>query len=186
MTGKKIFPILCLLLTAISVNTVYGNEIELTSVVNSTKISLNDRLILSVTVSGSGFGNIGDPMLAPIPDFTISGTSSSTKYNILNGTMSFSKIFTYILIPKKVGVFVVGAVSIKAGRKNITAPATKVEVVRGAVPQAQTGPKTQTIPDTQSSQIKGNKNIFINTFVDKKEPYVGEQITYTFEIYNRI
>ncbi|HDY90061.1 MAG TPA: protein BatD [bacterium] len=186
MTGKKIFPILCLLLTAISVNTVYGNEIELTSVVNSTKISLNDRLILSVTVSGSGFGNIGDPMLAPIPDFTISGTSSSTKYNILSGTMSFSKTFTYVLIPKRVGAFSVGAVSIKAGRKNITAPATKVEVVRGAVPQAQTGPKTQTIPDTQSSQIKGNKNIFINTFVDRKEPYVGEQITYTFELYNRI
>ena len=186
MTGKSFIQILFLILLFTGVQNVYGNDVEITSVVNSQKISLDDQLVLTVTVSGSGLGRTGDPELAPMPDFRISRPSTENSYNIENGKMSFFKKYTYVLFPKKTGVFDVGEVSLKSGGKTITARATKVEVVKGSAPQTQTAPKTKAAPGTQPSQVKGNTNIFINTFVDKKEPYAGEQITFTFELYHRI
>ena len=186
MTGKNLLRIFCIIFLLAGVQNVYGNDIELTSVVNSQKISLNDKLVLTVTVSGSGLGRIGDPELAPMPDFRISRPSTSSNFEFDKGKTSFSKTYIYVLFPKKTGVFDIGEVSIKSGRKKITARATKVEVIRGSAPQAQTAPKTKAAPGTQPSQIKGNTNIFINTFVDRKESYVGEQITFTFELYHRI
>ncbi len=186
MTGKILLRILCFILLSAGVQNVYGDDIVLTSIVNSQKISLNDQLVLTLTVSGSGMGRIGDPELAPMQDFRISRPSSSTNFEFRNGKTSFSKTYTYVLLPKKTGVFDVGAVSIKSGKKKITARATTIEVVKDSAPQAQTAPKPKAAQGTQPSQLKGNTNIFINTFVDKKEPYVGEQITFTFELYHRI
>jgi len=186
MTGKRFIQILLCMLLFTSVQDIYGEDVTITSVVNAQTISLHDQLVLTVTVSGSGIGRTGDPELAPMPDFRISRPSTSSNFEFVNGKTSFSKTYTYVLFPQKTGVFDVGEASIQSGRKKTIARATKVEVVKGSAPQAQTIPKTQTSPGTQPSQLNGTNTIFINTFVDKKEPYVGEQITFTFELYYRI
>jgi len=180
MTGKIVLCTICIIALNIGAGTVSGDDIELTSVVNSTEISINDRIVLTVTVSGPDANKAGEPELEPMPEFTISRVGTSTEINIINFKTSFTKKFTYVLIPEKVGIFDVGAASVKLGREKITAPATKVKVISGVTSQS------QTVPDTQPVQPTQNDNIFVNAFVDKKEIYAGEQVTYTFELYNRL
>jgi len=173
--------ILCLILLNIGIQIAHGADIELTSVVNSTNITLNDQLILTVTVSGSDANKVGKPELDPMPEFTISDIGTSSETSITNFRVFFYKnTYTYTLFPEKTGIFDVGAVSIKVGNETITAPSTKVKVISGPAPQI------PTIPGNQSTKPAGDDNIFINTFTDKKEAYVGEQITFTFELYNRL
>ncbi len=180
MTGKKLHWFFCLILLNIGVQTVFGADIELTSIVNSTQISINDNIILTVIVSGSDANMADDPELEPMPEFSISYAETSTNIEIINFKTSVTKTFTYVLVPEKVGIFDVGAVSMNIGREKLTAPATKVKVISGLVPQEKNS------SDNQLSQPAAESNIFINSFTDKNEVYVGEQITYTFEFYNRL
>ena len=68
-----------------------------------------------------------------------------------------------------------GGVTISDGHSKYRAEPTDVTVT-GQAPQ-----REQQVPNTARDD-----NIFIRTIVDNKEPYVGEQITLTFELYNRL
>lgn len=179
MTGSNLKIIFLTLLITGAVSS-FGDELEVTSVVNSTRISINDRLVLTVSISGSDANKAGEPQFEPMPDFSISETGTSTQMNIINFKTSVVITYTYVFIPKKTGTFDVGAVSVKLGRNTSRAPATKVEVVSGSIPQ------TKISPESQQTKSPGDENIFINVFTDNQEPYTGEQITYTFELYNRL
>lgn len=180
MTGRKTSCILCILFVCIGVQNVLSADVKLTSVINDTNITLNDQIMLTVTVSGADANKAGAPELDPMSEFTVRNFGTSTNTTINNMKVFREKVYTYALFPEKPGIFSVGAVSVKVGRDIITAPATKVKVI--------SGPKAQTPVESENSttQSSGNINLFITTDVDKKEAYVGEQITFTFELYSRI
>ena len=72
MIGKNMIWILCVIFLNTGIQNAHGAAIELTSVVNSTHITLNDQLILTVTISGSDANKTGKPELEPMPEFIIS------------------------------------------------------------------------------------------------------------------
>jgi len=186
MTGKYLFCIAFLVISMTGARDVSCQDINLTSEVSARKISLNESLTVTVTIWGPDGGKADEPELSPMPAFTVAGTSTSSEYSINNFKASVIKSYMYTLIPQQVGTFDVGAASVRVGRKVISAPATKVEVITGAVQPPQPVPNSQGAPDSQSSRSDENSNIFVNAFVDRKNPYVGEQVTYTFELYNRL
>jgi len=170
-----------------SVRVIQGAELEVSSVVNPTRISLNELVTVTVTISGVNALKAKEPVLDTMTDFTILGpTSTSQNFSFINGRTSIVKSYTYQLRATKIGTFNVGAVTVKVRNRTFSAPATKVEVVKGSQPQPQTSPQSIPRSNIEDRNINGDNEIFIKNFVDKKESYIGEQITLTFELYYRI
>ncbi|MFC1606933.1 BatD family protein [Candidatus Latescibacterota bacterium] len=167
---KYIVHITLFISIALAHTTVYGADIKLTTEIDPTTISINDRLTVTVTVSGADARKARVPVLKANPDFTILGRPSTrTEFRYINGVSHNLISYIYTLIPKKTGTFMVGGAAVSDGSNTYVAEGVKVEVGGKKAPQQQ----------------QQNANIFIRTFVDKTNPYVGEQITLTFELFNR-
>jgi hypothetical protein len=180
MTGRKILYIFWAFFLCPGVFTVSAQDVRLTSSVDDTSISMNDQIVLTITVSGPYANKAGLPQISDMPEFTLSRPSQESESSFGTGGTFHIRRYKYTLYPEKPGIFDVGAVSVKVGREVITAPATKVKVV--------SGPKAQTPADSDdsSSRSAGDISLFITTDVDKEEVYVGEQVTYTFELYRAV
>lgn len=109
----------------------------------------------------------GEPDFSPLnKDFTILNTGRRSNTQIINGDFKQSHQWILSVIANKTGVIDIPA--IKFG--NVTTQPTKINVVASAPPTA------------------GNKSddIFIDVEVNKKSPYVQEQIIYTIKLYRAV
>jgi hypothetical protein len=98
------------------------------SEVDARKVGVQDQVQLTITVEGSGAPDeIALPALKNLE--VVGGPFQSTQVSIVNGRMSQSRSFTYVLQPRAVGSAEVGAVH--AGDQ--AAPAIPIEVVAGSV-----------------------------------------------------
>jgi len=101
---------------------------SLRSEVDARRIGAEDQLQLTITVEGSD-----GPDAVPLPALenlqVAGGPYQSTQVSIVNGRMSQSRTWTYVLRPQAEGPAKVGAVAV-GGQ---TAPAIPIEVVAGSV-----------------------------------------------------
>lgn len=179
MTGR-IMQYLAILVCAVCVVPVPASAATITTEVSADRITLNDRLELTISITGPDARKAGVPQLKTMPGFAVVGTSTSTEYQFINGKSSILVAYIYTLTPRSVGVHDVGAATVTIDGKSFSTEPRKVEVVAGtAQPQAQTG-------DVKVTGGSGDADLFIRTNVDNREPYVGEQVTLTFELYNRL
>lgn len=152
----------------------------ITTGVSVDRITLNDRIELTISITGPDARKAGAPQLRAMSGFAVVGTSTSTEYQFINGKSSILVAYIYTLSPRSVGVHEVGAATVTIDGKSYSTEPRKVEVVAGAAqPQAQAG-------DTKVAGGSGDSDLFIRTNVDNREPYVGEQVTLSFELYNRL
>jgi len=144
-----------------------AKEIRLTAFVNRNEITLEDSLQLSVTIHG--VQNASAPTLPNFPGFKLhsSGTSSSTK--IINGKMTTSKIFHYRLLPQKIGSFTIAPITIKISGKTYASKAITVQV------------------HEPSKDLTGAEApAYVESIVSNQNPYLHEQIVYTFKLFRRV
>jgi hypothetical protein len=182
MTGK---PSLCAVLGALILvwfaQAAPAANITVTSEVSADRITLNDRLELTVTVTGPDARKAGSPQLKPMQGFTVVGTHTSTEYQFINGKSSTLVSYTYTLAPRTTGVYEVGGATVTVDGSAFTAEPKKVEVTAGTAAQVRSSPDAGT-----ATGESGDADIFIRTTVNNRQPYVGEQIILTFELYNRL
>ncbi len=147
----------------------------ITAEVDRTAISTNEQLTLTVTVSGDLL-TIPTPNLSNLEDFRVVGTSSSTQLSIINGELTSQGRYMYRLQPLREGMLVIPPISIEMdGQTYQTAP-FEIEVVAGSVPVSPPGEGTEA-PDSLGGQI------LVEAEVDNDQPYLGQQIIYTFRFY---
>jgi len=172
---------LCLL----AVPAAVAQNVEISSVVEPTTASVEDYIAVKITVSGPDASRAGTPVLDKNTDFVVVGQpSTSQSFVMYNFKTSVTKSWTFHLRPKKVGAFEVGGASVTVDGKTFRAEPTKIEIVAGGAQRQPSRPGSSPVPDTQTRN--GDDGVFIKTFVDRKDPYVGEQITLTFELYYRL
>jgi len=182
-----------LVLQLLAVSMVLADDLSLTASVDRTKVGLEDQLTLTISASGSGFDRLPEPKLPALDKFDVVGSheSSSSQFSIINGKVSSTKTidFTYYLSPQQAGSWKIGSAKLKhKGKTYATAP-LDVEVVAGsAQPKSQRRrqPRSQSSRPQQRQEVDISGNLFVKATVDKKEAYVGEQITATFKLYKRI
>lgn len=145
---------------------VWAEEISVTAKVDKNEASLEDSILLSITVSG--VQSAPPPTLPSLPDFTVESGQTVSQVQIINFKMQASTIFNFTLIPKRAGDFTIG-------------PATVT--VKGKVSQSQPIP-IQILP----SQTKPNQrsDLFIEQTLSPRNPYVNQQAVYTFRFYRRV
>lgn len=137
----------------------------ITASVDRTEISLQDTLQLTVTVDGS---QSAQPALPQLPQFEVHGRGQSTQVHIVNGHMSTSGTYAFELIPRQTGTFTIGAARVVIDGKPYTSEPFTVKVTQAAAAPQETG------------------QLFVTADVSTHDPYVGEQIVFTWRFYRRV
>ncbi|MEP0861277.1 MAG: protein BatD [Ignavibacterium sp.] len=151
-----------------------------TASVDKNPVAENERFEVSFTFEGSDINSIRNFTPPSFENFRIlSGPNQSTSMQIINGAVSASRTFSYILLPSSVGVFTIGSASIEFKGQVLKTEPLKITVVKGS-PK----PKEENVAGVSESEIA--KNLFIRASVDKNRAYLGEQVTVTYKLYTRL
>ncbi len=151
---------------------------KFTASVSKNPVAANEQFKLSYELSANG-SSFRPPALN---DFVVlSGPNQSTSMQYINGNMSQSITFSYILQPKKEGTFKIEPATIESGGKIILSNMVSVNVTKAGAQGAQQG--------NQSEDEKSNissKNIFFKVSIDKSNVYLGEAIVATYKLYTNV
>lgn len=158
-----------------------SQDISVTASVNQTVVPLNQPFTLTLTITGSQSNFSGVPSLPPLPDFAITGgTSTSSSIQIVNGRMTTSQSFNYTLIPNKVGKLTIGSLSLRIRGKDYKTDPIIIEVVQSP------SPPSQKQPQQQPGEIDLNQDLFILPAISKKTAYSNEGVLISYKLYTRV
>jgi hypothetical protein len=176
MTGNRISAITIIFVVGFATS-VFG--LSITSTVDRDVVELGDNITLSISVSGER-GSTPDPILPDLSDFDVYSSGKNTSISIVNGRFSSTLEMSYVLVPKKMGVLIIGPIVVKEKNRVISTNPIKIEVKQ----PGNIGQSPGTKRETQSAQVPGRtENFFIEQVVNKRRPYVGQQVTLTFRFY---
>ncbi len=152
-----------------------------TASVNSTTVSEGEPFEVSFTFEGSDINSIGN--FTP-PSFgglkMISGPNQSTSMQIINGNVTASRTFSYVLVASSLGKFTIGSATIEFKGQKLKTEPIQITIVKGTPKPKEekkgTEVNTQEIAD----------NLFIRAVADKNRAYIGEQVTITYKLYTRL
>lgn len=175
MIGKKI--LIALIYPILVAETAFS--LSVTSSVDKTTVALGDPITLSVSVSGRG-GSTPNPILPDLSNFEVYSSGTNTRVSMENGRFTSTVDLTYVLVPKKIGVLAIGPVVVKQKGASASSNSIKITVTKpGAINQA-----PQAGRQSRSTNIpRKTGNFFIDQTVNKRSPYVGEQVTLIFRFY---
>ncbi len=177
-------PALILFFTVMSAMFAPGADaLEVSAQVDRTSVDLEGRVVLTVTVEGAGRQG-ADVDLGATDAFHVYSAGTSQNISIVNGKFSATHSYKYILTPRRTGSFQLGPIAVQEGGERATAASITIEVVES---KADAGsPQPSRTGSGRRSSGSRPPEVMIKTVVDKKEAYVGEAITLTFQLFTRV
>lgn len=168
-----------LLLLALFIGIVYPQTF--TASVNNTTVAEGEPFEVSFTFQGNDISSLNN--FVP-PNFgglkPMSGPNQSTSMQIINGNVSASRTFSYILVASSVGKFTIGSASIDYKGEKLKTDPIQISVIKGSPRQKE---------EKQNAEVNTreiSENLFIRAVVDKNKAYIGEQVTVTYKLYTRL
>ncbi|MDA0748784.1 MAG: BatD family protein, partial [bacterium] len=165
---------------------VWADEVNVQASVDRTRVRVGDTFTLTVSVQGEGQANTPELDLPNGFNVVGSASSSSTSISIVNGQMSTARTtsFVFSLEPTQQGAFTLGPVRVVSNGKTYKSAPIRMEVVAGGGAPQRTRPAPgQNVSSEDLRQIE--ENLYILAETDKKQAYVGEQVTLTYTLYTR-
>ena len=160
---------LAVIMLFVCIERVFAQDISLVASVNRNVLTLSDQLQLTLTVDGTQ--DTSPPAFPSVEGFNLLyGPKISAQTSIINGAVSVSKSYTYVLQPITKGKFTIGPSSVDYKGKTYTSSSISVEVTN-----AQTAPQTY-LPDFE-------KLVSVELSTDKNEAYIYEQVVLSFKFY---
>ena len=150
---------------------ITAQEAALIAKVSKNKLGINQRLKIEFSINKQGGDNFSPPKFANFK--VVGGPSQSVSQSWINGTVSFSQSYTYIIQPKIKGELVLGKASINIAGKTIESKPIKIIVVDAvAIPK-----------DPNDPNYVAQQNIHLVAEISKSRPYVGEGIYVEYRLY---
>lgn len=145
-------------------------------------VSVGERFQISFSLNNNGSG-FKAPSFAGFE--ILSGPNQSTSMQFVNGAMSQSLTYTYVLQASKEGTFTIAPAKIKVNGTEIESNELKITVVKGAAnTQSQQGGKQQGTQGQQGSSSSDGQT-FVRISFSKTKAYRGEAIVVTHKIYTK-
>ena len=156
-----------------------------TASVSSNTVGVTEQLQVTFTFSGDDINGIKNFRAPDFKEFlTLSGPNQSTNMSIINGSVSASRSFSYILQPRQMGKATIGSASVEFKGKSYQTNPIKIDVIKGSAPQNQG--KAQPQRDETASQKEIGENLFIRASADRQKVLKGEQINVTYKLYTAL
>lgn len=162
---------------------VYGQDVTFQATVDRNPVGEGEQFTLSFVLNNASMGGGKNLQLPDLSKFHImGGPNQSSSMQFINGAVSSSVTYTYILQPKEMGRFTIGAASIEAGGKTYKTDPITLEVVKGAPRSKQQ--QQPGVPDDISAQLA--ESLFLKAEVDRSRVQQGEQLNLVFKLYTRV
>lgn len=169
------------ILLLFSIVTVFASSqnVTFTAGVDKNPVASDEQFTLefTVTTSGASARSFHAPDLSRF--LTLSGPNQSTSMQIINGSVSSSQSFSYVLQAREAGKFQIGSATIDVGGSQFKSNVIDVTVTKGS------GQKKQQAQTQQGDAVDMGDNLFLRAIVDRSRVYQGEQITVIYKIYTR-
>jgi len=161
----------------------FASDITFEATVDNNVVSLGESAQLSLTFRGAT--DVPVPSIQDPDGFSVRYLGPSTMMSIVNGKMSSSISHNYVLIPLKVGKFIIGPFSVDYNNQKYTSQEINIEVVDN---HAQAKKPLSTVSSSQpqkqntitEEQLKDR--IFIELDVSKKDIYLNEIMPVTVRL----
>lgn len=153
---------------------VPARALEISARVDKLQVARDDQVILTVSVSGAS--NIPRPQLPSMANFEAFDAGSSQSMQIVNGRIASRATYTFVLRPRFVGrTKIPPIIAIAGGKTAATLPIEIVVLRPSAAPPPVAAPRPRQRARTTPRRQRG-PDLFVTAKVDKKRPYVNEQI----------
>ncbi|HAR64303.1 MAG: hypothetical protein DKM50_02160 [Candidatus Margulisiibacteriota bacterium] len=175
-------PLLILLFLLTFVGMAYS-EVNVAASLSTDEISLDGSVVLTLTLEGD-VGNIDLPDLPKLDKLSVMNTSQSSQFSWINGKISSSKQFQYTLAPREAGTIKIPSFQFTIANKNYQTKELVLKVVSSGQSRAVISPSS--VQQNTRGSNASMPEVFLESSVSKRDPYVGEQIIYKAKFYRRI
>jgi len=167
MNLKKFYILSFLVLTT----QVFFAQIEFETSVSKNNLGVNQRFKIEFSVNKQGADNFKPPSFNNFK--VVGGPSSSVNQSWINGKVSFSQSYIYILEPKDEGEFTIEPATIEYEGETIKSNTVKVTVSKAVeIPK-----------DPNNPEYVAQQNIHLVAEVSNISPYVGEGIFVVYKLF---
>ncbi len=141
-------------------------------------VAQNERFEVSFTFEGGDSQSLKDFRQPDFGGLTIlSGPNRSSSIQIINGNMSSSLTYSFILVAKKMGEYQISESSINYKGQVLRTKKLKIKVSK----ESKSESSSSGITDEDIS-----KNLFIRAIPSKTNVYKGEEIVVVYKLYTRL
>lgn len=165
VTMKNLLGILMAASLALFPGLLRAEEAQVRASVDRTRVAVGESIQLKVTITGED----GEVDVSPIQDFEILSRGSSTNINMVNGQFSRENSYIYTLMPSKSGQMTVPPLPVRTNGKTLRTEAIKVTVTQSSEPDR-----------------AEDRDVFVEARVSNETPYEGQQIVYSFRLYQTV
>ncbi|MCB0407439.1 MAG: protein BatD, partial [Bdellovibrionales bacterium] len=191
-----------------------GGDVEVFATVDRNEMGTGDTFTYKITVSAGRSVNAGAPILPELTNFDLinTWTSSESRSSFVNGKFEVqqSRIYNYMLAPKKQGRLSIGGATVQVDGQTFTTKPITISVMAGTphVPknqqqaQEESEDPFQAMEDAFNQLLQRNRGMggggglqtqpenpneafFIQVDVDKTKVYEGEQLTASWYLYTK-
>ncbi len=151
---------------------------KFTASVSKNPVSQGERFQLTFNIEGNG-SNFSPPRFSPFK--VLMGPSQSSSTSIINGRMSQSKSFTYVLQAPKKGTYTIKPATVKVDGKTVRSNSITIRVTDPT--KAQIAKQQQEKDQTSQARKIIADNLFVRLSQSKKTVYLGEPVMVTYTLY---
>ncbi len=146
-------------------------QVAFKTTVSKNKLGINQRFRIVFSINKQGADNFTPPSFKNFR--VIAGPSQSVNQSWMNGKVSFSQSYTYIIQPKSIGTYTIPSASIQLNGKTLKSNAVKINILKAVV-----------IPkDPNDPEYIANQNVHLVAEISKSTPFVGEGIYVEYKLY---
>jgi len=176
---------LCLLvvLVASGAHSLFAQEVQFTAGVNRSEVALGEQFQVTFTLAGGSLKQYSDFRAPDLnKDFlTLAGPSTSQSMQIINGRMSSSISWTYVLQGRGVGTFTIPPATLKYEGQTLRTNTLRMKISRAVPGTGQPSGRSE-----EHRDIDLGDNLFIRAIPNKRTVFLGEPITVTYKLYSRV
>lgn len=152
------------------------DEIALEVMLDRDTIGLDEQASLLITMTGTD-QNMPNPRMPTLPMFDVLYQGRSSNIQIINGAVTSTISFRYVLVPKKAGTFPISPVAVVHKNKRYTGNNVELTVLSEGV--AASGD----LEDKAKTNDGSTRDYFLEAQVSDDKPFVNEQITLSLKFY---
>jgi len=168
------FLVICM---AVSANPVQGQEdVAIHVSLSRDTIGLDEHSVMEVTVSGSS-QDLPKPKLPTLTMFEVYSQGQSSNISVVNGEVSASVTYRFLMMPQKSGTYPINNVSLVHRNKRYKGNPVTLTVL------GQGSSASEVLEERAQTREGGSKDHFLEAEVDDRNPYVNEQVTLTLKFY---
>ncbi len=161
-------------------NSLLAQKFELT--VDKTTVKQNERFQVYFTFDGGDRSSMKGYRPPSFKNFSVlSGPNQSSSMSIINGSVSSTITYSYILVSPNIGEFTIGSASLKFKGKEYKTNSVRIKVVKNTSKHKSVRHNNQSMSNEELKE-----NVFIRAITNKRNVVKGEQVTVTYKLYTKL